>query len=524
MSTSTPPSAPSRPAPARIRSLRGLAVGLLVVGTVDAVSVWALGRLLAERQWSLSAMVVISAVAITAVYLSPKRVPWKYLLPGMLLMAVFQIYPVGYTVATAFTNYGTGNIVSRQQAIDKIVADSITASDEAPRYSMAVLRNAAGDLRLLLENDGGDRFVATRDSIAPLDPAQAVISLTGRVTSVGEYRRLTLSQAADLEPQILQFIADTDQGEIRPESLTSAVAKVQRLRYDEPTGRIVDILDGTTYRAVRGVFTAEDGTTLAPGFKASIGWSNFSRIVSDPTVRDPFLRVFAWNVGFAAGSVAGTMAIGILLALCLHHPGLRGKKLYRVLLVVPYALPAFMMVLVWSQGLLNPKYGFINRSLGLSVEWLNDPWLARLSILVVNLWLGFPYMFLLATGLLQSIPAEMVEAARVDGATGPQTFRMITFPLLLLGMAPMLISSFAFNFNNFNPIYLMTQGGPPIPGSSSVAGQTDILLSYTFKVAFAAGKGNDYGFASALSVVNFLIVGSLSIVGFVRTRAFKEMK
>jgi arabinogalactan oligomer/maltooligosaccharide transport system permease protein len=517
---------PVTPPPRRSGStnVTAFAVKLGLVAIVDAVALWALARLLADDEWLFAAMLVVSSVVINAVYLSKRRVPWKYLIPGMLLMALFQIYPVGYTVATAFTNYGTGNIISRSQAIEKIVSDSITADDDAPRYTMAVLRNPSGDLRLLLENESGERFVATRTSIELLAEADATVSATGRVTAVGEYRRLSLSQAADLESQILLFIASTDQGEIRPESLTSAVAKVQRLRYDEKTGRIVDIFSGTEYTATRGVFTSPDGERLAPGYKSSIGWSNFSRILTEKSVREPFARVFAWNLAFAFGSVFATMALGILLALCLHHPRLRGRKAYRVMLVVPYALPAFMMVLVWSQGLLNPKYGFINKTFGWNIEWLNDPWLARLAILIVNLWLGFPYMFLLATGLLQSISGEMLEAAKVDGASGPQTFRRITFPLLLVGMAPMLISSFAFNFNNFNPIYLMTGGGPPIPGSSSVAGQTDILISYTFKVAFASGQGNDYGFASALSVVNFLIIGSLSIVGFVRTKAFREMK
>jgi arabinogalactan oligomer / maltooligosaccharide transport system permease protein len=180
------------------------------------------------------------------------------------------------------------------------------------------------------------------------------------------------------------------------------------------------------------------------------------------------------------------------------------------------------MIMVWSQGLLNPKYGYINDTFGLDVAWLQNPWLARLSIIVVNTWLGFPYMYLLCTGLLQSVPSDIYEAARVDGATGPQQFRKVTLPILLVGLSPMLISSFAFNFNNFLPIYLMTNGGPPIPGGDT-GGQTDILVTYTYKLAFAAGKGTQYGLASAISIIIFVLVGLMSAVSFRQTKAFKEI-
>jgi arabinogalactan oligomer/maltooligosaccharide transport system permease protein len=125
-------------------------------------------------------------------------------------------------------------------------------------------------------------------------------------------------------------------------------------------------------------------------------------------------------------------------------------------------------------------------------------------------------------GALQSIPGELYEAARVDGGGAWQVFRKVTLPLLLVAVAPLMIASFAFNFNNFNNIYLLTQGGPAM-NDSSVAGSTDILISYTYKLAIATGKGQDFGLASAVTIVIFLIVATISAVSFSRTKALENL-
>jgi arabinogalactan oligomer/maltooligosaccharide transport system permease protein len=191
-------------------------------------------------------------------------------------------------------------------------------------------------------------------------------------------------------------------------------------------------------------------------------------------------------------------------------------------LILPYALPTFMTALIWA-GMFNQDYGVINQVLGANIPWLRDPTLAKVSILIVNLWLGFPYMFLIATGALQSIPEELKEASYVDGATPRQSFRRVTFPLLLVSLAPLLIASFAFNFNNFNIIYLLNGGGPPIAGAQTPAGHTDILISYTYRLAFESGQGNEFGFASAIAIIIFFIVATISAISFRRTRVLEEI-
>nr|BFE77853.1 hypothetical protein GCM10020093_004540 [Planobispora longispora] len=209
----------------------------------------------------------------------------------------------------------------------------------------------------------------------------------------------------------------------------------------------------------QGRFVAADGTALPQGWKVDVGLANLTAALTNPQVNAHFLGVFGWNVVYAVSVVALTAALGIALALALHHPRMRAVRVYRTLVVLPYAMPAFAMLLVW-RDMFNTDFGLVNRMLGLEVDWLGEPLTARLSVLLVQLWLGFPYMFLIATGALQTIPSEYMEAAQVDGATAWHRFRKVTLPLLMLALAPLLVSSFAFNFNNFNGVFLVTAGGP----------------------------------------------------------------
>ena len=175
---------------------------------------------------------------------------------------------------------------------------------------------------------------------------------------------------------------------------------------------------------------------------------------------------------------------------------------------------------------MNPHIGVLNRILeqliNYSPPWLSDPLWTKIGILIVNLYLGFPYMFLICTGALQSIPSDLMEAAEVDGANPWQKISLIQFPLLLIALGPLLIFSFAFNFNNFNVIYLFNNGGPPIPGSPTPAGYTDILISYTYRLAFEGGRGGEYGYAAAISIIIFIFLAVLTLIQFRYTRIWEQ--
>jgi len=309
---------------------------------------------------------------------------------------------------------------------------------------------------------------------------------------------------------------------IEAQGFETAVVLEPTLRYDPRHDQFVRLKDGVVYRDnSRGSFVTASGQELEPGWKAAVGTRNFGRIIHSSLIRSPFLKVFAWTMVFATAVVFISFALGLLLAVTLNKPGLAFQRTYRSLLIIPFAVPAFLSLLVW-RGLLNDDFGAINRLFNIHVPWLFDPWGARASVILVSVWLSVPYFFLVCLGALQSIPAELVEAARVDGAAAWQVFRKVTLPLLLVAVAPLMIASFAFNFNNFGNIYLLTGGGPSI-GNSPIAGATDILISYTYKIAFAAGKGQDYGLASAISILIFFIVGSISAISFTRTKALENL-
>ena len=232
-----------------------------------------------------------------------------------------------------------------------------------------------------------------------------------------------------------------------------------------------------------------------------------------------FLRVLVWTIAFSLMSVVFSFALGLGVAMTLNDKRMRGRTFYRSLLIIPYALPGFMMALVF-RGLFNRTFGF-NRWLGIDVGWLESPALAMFCLVLVNVWLGYPYMFLVSTGALQSIPTDLKEAAYVDGATGFTTFRKITLPLLLTAVSPLLIASFAFNFNNFTIVYLLTQGGPRSSGETS--GATDLLITWTHRIALD-GEPKQQGLASAMSVLIFIIVAVISAIGFKYTKSYEEIR
>jgi arabinogalactan oligomer/maltooligosaccharide transport system permease protein len=179
-----------------------------------------------------------------------------------------------------------------------------------------------------------------------------------------------------------------------------------------------------------------------------------------------------------------------------------------------------MSILVWA-GMFDAEYGAINAILNTDIAWFRDGNFAKFAVLLVNLWLGFPYFYLVSSGALQAIPSDLAEAASIDGAKPTQVFRLITLPLLLKILTPLLISSFAFNFNNFNLIYLLTGGGPRNDLDGEIAGATDILISYTYRIAFGTDIQN-LGLASAISVVIFIIVAVISLYGIRKSKVLDE--
>jgi arabinogalactan oligomer / maltooligosaccharide transport system permease protein len=499
---------------------------------------YAISTLLPERAWTPLVVVLLATVAIDVVYLSKRTLPLKFLIPGTIALLIFQIYPVLYTAYIGFTNYGTGNVLTEEQAVGRILAGSTRIPEDATRFrSTPLVDDADGSLALLLTDPDGDVFLGTEDGLEPLTDAD-VIGEGRDIIVVDRFRPLSLGEAQQRQDEVLAFsvpITDPDAVDLEDgaaadaisvQTFSSAAVAVTALEHDPVTDEITDTQTGQIYRPVQGTYTADDGSTLRPGFRDTVGFTNYQRVLTSQAIRGPFLRVFLWTFAFAFLSMFTTFVMGLALAMALNDPRIKGRRFTRSLLIIPYALPSFMTALIW-RGLLNQSFGPINRMFDASVPWLSSQAFAgalpKFSILLVNLWLGFGYMFLINTGALQAIPSDLTEAAKVDGASGWQAFRNVTLPLLLVAVGPLLIASFAFNFNNFNIVYLLTGGGPPIGGTPTPAGHTDILISYSYRLAFESGRGQDFGLAAAVSTIIFFLVAVFSYLGFKRTAVLEEI-
>jgi arabinogalactan oligomer / maltooligosaccharide transport system permease protein len=431
-----------------------------------------------------------------------------------------------YTMSTAFTNFGDAHRGSKQDAIRAIEGASITKVPGSTDYRLSVATQgdpATGDLVFLLTDpETRAAQVGTPDGLKPLAADGLQFSPEGNITEAPGYTILTIGAAGAREEDLAQFSVPTPDGAIVAAGLTRAFEGAPQRAYDEACDCIRDSETGQTWTADggQGFFVDANGDNLAQGWQINVGLRNFVDVVTDPLIAKYFFRTLVWNLAFAGLTVAITFALGLLVAIVLNHERLKGQRTYRSLLILPYAMPAFAMLLLW-RDMFNTDFGLINRLFNSEINWFGKPVTAMIAVLLVQLWMGYPYMFLVCTGALQSIPGDLKEAASVDGAKPVYAFRTIIFPLLLVALAPLMIASFAFNFNNFNAIFMVSEGGPFPPDNPQI-GATDLLITYTYRLAFGA-QGAQYGFAAAVSVFIFLIVAVISIVGFRRTRALEEV-
>jgi ABC-type sugar transport system permease subunit len=240
-----------------------------------------------------------------------------------------------------------------------------------------------------------------------------------------------------------------------------------------------------------------------------IGFAQFASVFREQLFWSILLKTVIWTTV----NVVFHVVIGVFLAVVLHQKFIRGKSLWRVLLILPWALPQYITALTW-RGMFNYEYGAVNllitKYLHLPpVQWLTSPFEAFLAVIITNIWLGFPFMMLIALGGLQSIPDDLYEAADVDGASKWFQFWNITAPLLRPVMIPAITLGVVWTFNNINVVWLVSNMGEP-------ADSTHILVSYVYKAAFNMYR---FGWAAALSVVIFAILFTFSQVFLRRTRA-----
>ncbi len=258
------------------------------------------------------------------------------------------------------------------------------------------------------------------------------------------------------------------------------------------------------------------------------GLETFTSIFTLSTYRDTFVSVLSWTVIWTVMATTLQLIIGIFTAIVMNQSFIRGKRFFGVILLLPWAVPAFISILTFS-NMFNPSIGAINEQVipflnSLipfmkipALAWKTNPFWTKVAIILIQGWLGYPYIYVLVTGILQSIPNDWYEAASIDGGTAIQKFRYITLPHIFAVAAPIFVTQYTGNFNNFNMIYLFNEGGPGSVGSG--AGSTDILISWIYKLT--TGQSPQYNVAAAVTIFISIVVITISMFVFSRSRAFQ---
>lgn len=495
---------------------------IVLLGGITAILGLLAQSAFAAGEYAIGAFLAVGILVLSFAYLTKFSVPLKFFAPGILFFIAFVIAPIIFTLTMSSYNYQTGNFISKDEAIEQVLILGVEPDAAQTTFDLVSGTASNGEDAVLVSDIANNKFfLSTKDTKTDLATNQIQINEFGVATTAPGFTELSADELSTntTYSQINYAYQDGYYIKIEGQGVGAVFRRV--LTYDAQTDTINNIITGDTYvNNNRGNFVLEgaEETQLTPGWRAPNWFANYAKLVTDERVRTPLIRVFIWTVAFASLTVLSTFAFGLLLAIALNKK-MRGRRIYRSILILPYAMPSVMSILIWA-GMFDSQFGAINNILNTDIAWFSSAAFARVAVLLVNLWLGFPYFYLICSGSLQAIPSELLEAAAIDGANPRQVFRQITLPLLLQILSPLLIASFAFNFNNFNLIYLLTGGGPRQELDGEIAGATDILISYTYKIAFGENI-NNFGLASAISVLIFFLVASISFYGLRKSKVME---
>lgn len=496
-------------------------LALTIVGLIDLMLLYGVTLMYARGELAFALLVLILAASGSWVFINQKGYNYRYVYPSLLGVTAFIVFPLIYTVNVAFTNFSSNNLLTFERVKATHLAKTYRTGGES--YTFKMYQEGTRYQLALMGKELTDEFFVTESFELTPEPVVITASVTTVLPSGAELgmggvvqRRSTLQQLDIVLP---------DGNDLAMISLRQfgAIAKSYR------EGEGDSLTDNRTEEKLSpdfstGYFVSESGETIPPGFTVYTGWDNFVRVMTDPGIQGPFLKIFTWTVMFALLSVIFTLIIGLLMSCLVQWEPLKGNGVYRLLLILPYAVPAFISILIF-RGLFNQNFGEINMLLdmlfGAKPEWFSNEILAKTMVIIVNTWLGYPYMMILCIGLLKSIPDDLYEASAIDGASPLQNLFHITIPMIIKPLVPLLIASFAFNFNNLVLIALLTDGAPDMLNATTPAGATDILVSYTFRIAFGS-YGQDYGLASAIATVIFLMVGLIAWANLKVTRKYQD--
>ena len=256
-----------------------------------------------------------------------------------------------------------------------------------------------------------------------------------------------------------------------------------------------------------------------------VGLDNFKALFDSGSILgSTFWSVLGWTLVWAFFATFSNYIFGMIVSLLINRKGTRGKGVWRFCFVLSCAVPMFVSLLI-MRTMLQPE-GAVNvllRNLGLiaqdaSLPFFTDPTWARVTVIIINIWVGVPYTLLQLTGVLQNIPEELYEAARVDGANAFQIFFKITLPYMLYVTTPYLITTFTGNVNNFNVIYLLS-GGDPVTDVGATAGKTDLLVTWLYKLTI---DKQYYNIGAVIGILTFIILAIGALLTYRNSKSYKE--
>jgi maltose/maltodextrin transport system permease protein len=482
-----------------------IAVVAALAGLYFVFSLYAAGQPL----WALGALILV-AIGV-AIYTTNWSIAARYTYPGLTAIFIFIALPLLFTMQIGFTNYSSNHLLTFDRATAYLLEQ--TTADEASAHEYALFREGDALRIVMTKRDSIERFVS--DKLVSSGPGGSPVAVKPLTDATNFSTTLTIREVIAVRDTLMRTQLAMPNGEILNYAGLREFAKVTPVWKQNPDGSLTRSEDGAVYKPNNetGYYENASGDKLTPGYTVNVGFANYARMINDENFRAPFISIFIWTMVFALLSVFFVTAVGTTLAVILNWEALKGATIYRTLLFLPYAVPGFISILVFK-GLFNQNFGEINTILnalfGIKPAWFADPFLAKVMLLIVNVWLGFPYIMVLCTGLIKSIPADLYEASAIAGA-GPLTnFFKITLPLIIKPLAPLLVGVFAYNFNNFVLIALLTDGRPDFLNTKVPAGTNDILVSYTYRIAFK-DSGSDFGLAAAISTVVFFMVAIMAL-------------
>ena len=376
------------------KSFSGMALRLLALAIIDAFAILLLYRLLYDGVYFIAVIILITTLVVNLINLSDRFYPLRWMSPSIVIIMTMVLYPIFFTVYTAFTNYSDGHLLNKTQAIRRIGQDTYLP-EEGKVYRWAAYRDEAGEFLLwLVDDQEGLAYLAIPDQ--PLELADPEDSAVGPLDADGFPERIegyTRLQLRDIIPILDSVLAPLEFGEppltVRISSIREASQLQPRFVYDESQDAFIDSQTGVLYHAdeSQGFFTNAEGQSLTPGYQVEVGLRNFDRLLNSPALSGPFIQVFTWTIIFAFFSVVTTFGMGLFLALIYNDESFPGRKFIRALLILPYAIPGVIGVLIW-RGMLNPHLGVISTNLismfGSTPGWFTHPVWSKIGILLVN--------------------------------------------------------------------------------------------------------------------------------------------